>query len=86
MTSPLFTLRTYGGSMGDPGLRSRLAGVKVPALVVWGDSDQVCTPAYGRVYAASIPDARFHLLTGAGHVPQIEDPEQLLRVVHSVLR
>jgi pimeloyl-ACP methyl ester carboxylesterase len=73
------SLAVYGGqSMADPSLRGRLAGVTVPTLVLWGDSDRMFDPEYGRAYAASIPGATFTLLTDTGHVPQIETPEQLL--------
>jgi pimeloyl-ACP methyl ester carboxylesterase len=71
-------LRIYGGAMTDPTLRSRLAAVTLPTLVVWGDSDGIFTPDYGRAYAAAIPGARFELLPDTGHVPQIESPELLL--------
>ncbi len=76
------TLAVYGGaSMSDPGLAPRLAGITVPALVLWGDSDQIADPSYGRAYAAAIPGARFQLLPATGHVPQIETPGQLLRAI-----
>jgi pimeloyl-ACP methyl ester carboxylesterase len=71
-------LATYGGtSMVDPGLAGRLADVTVPTLVLWGDSDQIVVPDYGRAFAAAIPGARFQLLTDTGHVPQVETPEPL---------
>ena len=76
------TLAVYGGaSMSDPGLAPRLPGIAVPALVLWGDSDQIAGPGYGRAYAAAIPGARFQLLPDTGHVPQIETPGQLLRAI-----
>ena len=72
-------LEIYGGrSMADPGLASRLAGLTVPTLVVWGEADQMMTPAYGKQYAAAIPGAEFHVIPAAGHLPQIEAPEALL--------
>ena len=76
------SLAIYGGTgMTDTTLRGRLASVTVPALVVWGDSDQMVDQDYGRAYAAAIPGATFVLLTDTGHVPQIETPEQLLTPV-----
>ena len=48
--------------MTDPGLRARLGQVTVPTLVVWGDSDRIVDPDYGRAYAAAIPGARLRLL------------------------
>ena len=76
------SLAIYGGrSMIDPSLRGRLANITVPTLVVWGDSDRIVDPGYGRAWAAAIPGATFILLTATGHVPQIETPEQLLAPV-----
>ncbi len=77
------TLRVYsqGASMCDPKLRRRLGRVKIPALVVWGESDGVIDPDYGRAYAQSFPNARFQLIPEAGHLPQIEQPERLLNLV-----
>lgn len=79
------TLAVYAGagsgSMLDPTLRDRLSAVSMPALVLWGDSDQIVDPDYGRAFAAAIPSARFELLTGTGHVPQIETPQQLLDAI-----
>jgi pimeloyl-ACP methyl ester carboxylesterase len=75
-------LESYAGrSMADPGLAARLAGITVPALVVWGEADRMVTPAYGKEYAAAIPGAEFHILPGTGHLPQIETPEALLALV-----
>jgi pimeloyl-ACP methyl ester carboxylesterase len=76
------SLAIYGGTaMTDPSLAARLAGITVPALVVWGESDRIVDPDYGRAYAAAIPGARFQLLLGTGHVPQIETPAQLARAI-----
>jgi pimeloyl-ACP methyl ester carboxylesterase len=76
------TLGVYGGtSMHDAGLAERLAGVKTPTLVVWGDSDRIVDSDYGRAFAKAIPGARFQLLPDSGHLPQIETPEQLLDAV-----
>jgi len=72
-------LAVYAGqAMTDPGLDARLAGVTAPALVIWGEADQIAGPDYGRAFAAAIPGARFQLLTATGHLPQLETPGQLL--------
>ncbi|XYH93595.1 alpha/beta fold hydrolase [Sorangium sp. So ce1128] len=63
---------------GAPTLRRRLGAIDVPTLVLWGESDQIVDVEYGRAYADAIPTARFQLLTGTGHVPQIETPRLLL--------
>jgi pimeloyl-ACP methyl ester carboxylesterase len=70
-----------GKSMTDPSLAGRLAGLEAPVLVLWGDSDQIADPEYGRAYAAAIPVARFQLLRRTGHMPQVETPGQLLYAI-----
>jgi pimeloyl-ACP methyl ester carboxylesterase len=75
-------LAAYAGtSMLDPTLRDRLASIRVPALVLWGESDRIADPDYGRAFAGAIPGARFKVLTGTGHVPQIETPQLLLAAI-----
>jgi pimeloyl-ACP methyl ester carboxylesterase len=68
------TLRVYGSEhfAYDPGLRGRLHRIAVPALFIWGESDRICTPAYGRQFSDLVPSARFELVPKAGHFPQIE--------------
>jgi pimeloyl-ACP methyl ester carboxylesterase len=75
-------LATYAGAaMSDPTLAGRLAHLELPTLVLWGDSDQIVDPDYGRSYAAAIALARFQLLQDTGHLPQLESPEQLMNAI-----
>ena len=72
-------LQVYGGqTMTDFGLAARLAGLTVPARVIWGEADGIVTPAYGKEFAAAIPGAGFSLVPRAGHLPQLESPEAVL--------
>ena len=86
MAANMRTLAVYGRArdMGDPALRERLGEVRVPVTVVWGESDRVVTPAYGRAVAAAFPHARFELLAQCGHMPQIEQPQHLLDLVRAM--
>ncbi len=75
-------LATYtGGNMNDPTLAERLGVLKIPTLVLWGDSDRIAGSEYGRAYAKSIPMARFRILSDVGHLPQVENPGALLDAV-----
>jgi mannose-6-phosphate isomerase-like protein (cupin superfamily) len=62
-------------------LLGRLAGVRIPALVVWGAADRMVPQEHGRAYAEAIPGAQFRLITDAGHLPQLETPAELLAMV-----
>jgi pimeloyl-ACP methyl ester carboxylesterase len=79
------TMALVARDMNDPALRDRLAAVTIPVLVIWGDSDRVFTPGYGRAYAASFRDGRFTLIPDAGHLPQLEQPAATLAVIDGFL-
>jgi pimeloyl-ACP methyl ester carboxylesterase len=67
--------------MHNPRLAYWLRRIDVPTLVLWGASDGIVTPEYGRAYAGLIPRARFTLIEQAGHHPEIEQPEVFARHV-----
>lgn len=78
----LTALAAYTGmSMSDPTLRERLAQLDLPVKVVWGAADGIADAEFGRAYADAIPGATFTLIEGAGHLPQLETPEELLAAV-----
>jgi pimeloyl-ACP methyl ester carboxylesterase len=70
-----------GAAMSDATLAGRLGRLELPTLVLWGDSDQIADPGYGRAYAAAIPTARFQLLKDTGHLPQLETPDQVMHAI-----
>lgn len=72
-------LSLYGWEpyMYNPRLKRWLDRITLPTQVLWGASDGVVTPDYGRRYAALIPGARFALIEGAGHHPERERPDAL---------
>ena len=65
----------------NPKLRQRLHRVKVPTLFVWGASDGIVTPAYGRGFQAMIPGAQMVVIEFAGHSPQVEQPDAFVEQV-----
>ncbi len=78
------TLAVYAREpyMHDPKLRRRLALAPTPVAVIWGESDQIAPEPYGRAYAASFPNGRFESIPHAGHLPHLEQPEQILQAIH----
>ncbi len=85
MQANMGALRVLAGDpyMHDPGLRERLADVKSPALAIWGDSDGIATPEYGQALARLLANCRFELVVGAGHVPQLEQPDAVFSLIDS---
>jgi pimeloyl-ACP methyl ester carboxylesterase len=71
------SLSLYGWHpyMHNPRLNYWLDRISVPTLVLWGAQDGIVKPAYGQAYAARIPGARFAAIEGAGHHPELEQPD-----------
>lgn len=78
----LYGWRPY---MYTPQLRRWLRRIDVPTLLLWGASDRVVSPAYGRAYADSIPGSRFEIIERAGHHPEIEQPAAFVERVVAFL-
>ncbi len=74
-------LAVYSGSGGDPRLLERLTKLDLAALVLWGESDRIVDPDYGRAFATAVPNATFRLLPGTGHTPQVETPEHVITAI-----
>lgn len=54
----------------------KLAGLHMPALILWGQEDAIVPAALGRKLADDLPHAHFHALPGCGHLPTIEKPSE----------
>jgi pimeloyl-ACP methyl ester carboxylesterase len=71
--------------MHNPKLYRRLGRIKTPTLVLWGESDRVVSPDYGRAYHQAIPGSAFKLIPRAGHYPHRERPDDFVAAVRSFL-
>jgi pimeloyl-ACP methyl ester carboxylesterase len=61
---------------GRRGLWTRLAGLRTPALFVWGRQDRLVPVAFSRHVAEAVPSSRQVILDQCGHVPQVELAER----------
>jgi pimeloyl-ACP methyl ester carboxylesterase len=71
--------------MYNPQLKHWLHRIAVPTLVLWGASDRIVTPDYGRAYSRLISGARFEAIEGAGHHPELEQPAAFVAAVAAFL-
>ncbi len=67
--------------MYNPTLPHLLAGVRTPALVVWGREDRIVPLECARQYARALPGARVVEVEAAGHFVDMEQPETLAKLV-----
>ena len=66
---------------GRNGFYPRLAGLRPPALFIWGSHDPLVPPAFSRHVARWLPSAEQLTLERCGHVPQVERPEETHRLL-----
>lgn len=53
-----------------------------PVVVAWGDQDRLLPPDSNEIgLRATVPNARFIRLDGAGHVPMHDDPAAVVRTI-----
>jgi pimeloyl-ACP methyl ester carboxylesterase len=71
--------------MHNPALRRWLHRIAVPTLVLWGESDRIVRPDYGRAFQQAIPGAQFQLVPAAGHYPNLERPDAFVTSVTAFL-
>lgn len=71
-------------------LRSRvdsvptLGSIDCPTLVLCGDEDRLCPPAYHELMADKIPGARLEVIPDCGHLSSMEQPRVLTRALNSL--
>ncbi|HEU4368826.1 MAG TPA: alpha/beta hydrolase, partial [Methylomirabilota bacterium] len=69
--------------MYNPSLPHLLGGVATPALVVWGRDDRIVPLECGERFVKALPQARLAIVEGAGHFAEMEQPEQLAKLVRA---
>lgn len=60
----------------DPPLLERLAQIKAPALIIWGEQDRVLHVSCAEVFRQSIHNSELLVLPGSGHMPLVENARQ----------
>ncbi len=66
-------------------LRAECAGVTLPVLVLVGEQDEATPPAMAREAAGLMPGARFVVLPGCAHVPQLQAPQQFVAAIRQFI-
>jgi pimeloyl-ACP methyl ester carboxylesterase len=62
-----------------------LAGIACPTLVVVGEQDALTPPSVAQEYASQIPGAQLVVITNAGHLSNLEQPEAFIEAVGGFL-
>jgi len=54
-------------------------------LIIWGDADRIIAPIYAQAFAKKIPGARVEMIARAGHLPQLEQVDAVLKALSQFL-
>lgn len=66
-------------------LRMDVSKIRVPVMVLAGEMDEATPFAMSQELALLLPGAELKMLTGCGHVPQLQDPPKFLDAIASFL-
>jgi len=83
------TVEGYSGTCAairDTDLIESTSRLRLPCLAVCGSEDGATPPDLVRETAGLIPGSRFELIRRAGHIPPVEQPEALGRLITGFLR
>ena len=70
----------------EPSAETRLGELGVPALLVVGDADRAEMVSLAERLADELPDSRLETIAGAGHLPSLERPDELNRLLLDFLQ
>ena len=65
---------------------ARLKKIKAPILVVWGRQDGILPVSEGEAAVERVDNVRLHVMDQAGHLPQIDKPEEFNATVLDFLK
>jgi proline iminopeptidase len=68
------------------GVLNRLPELDVPAVIVVGDDDFICSPAQALRIHLALKGSKLVLVEGAGHFPWLEQPDAFYSGLESALR
>jgi len=76
----------WGASIyGSPRLEDVLPRITAPTLVLWGEDDRLFPSLLCGVFASMVPGATSQLIPGAGHFPQIDQPDATIAAISDFL-
>lgn len=80
------SVRATLGAIAEADLRDVLPRIAVPTLLVWGELDARSPLSVARDFARAIPHAELVVIPGAGHMSNLERPEEFNAAVRAFCR
>ncbi len=75
------TNEAFGGFLKTYDIRSELANILAPTLVLAGKHDWICAPKFSEEIAMSIPNSRLQIFEQSGHLLRVDEPQRLIDAI-----
>jgi len=85
LTLPTETFHGACAALSELDLRSQLAGMSLPALVLVGDMDEATPPPMSHELAQLLPNAQLIVLESCAHVPQLQSPNVFMENIKAFI-
>lgn len=80
-----FAVERQRGAIESWSSHGRLPSPRTPTLVLCGEDDRMVQPENSRQLASHIPGARLALIPQCGHLPMLERPDEVAKLVFDFL-
>lgn len=70
----------------NPDLEKWLHRIRIPTMILWGDSDRIFPPAHGEAYHAAIPGSQLRIIPQCGHLPHQEKMADFLAGIDAITK
>jgi pimeloyl-ACP methyl ester carboxylesterase len=84
-TRSLASVAKFLWPIPEKGLKKRARRIKARTLIMMGDADQIVPLAYADILSSQIANARVHVMNDAGHLFNLEQPDEFARVISEFL-
>ncbi|NTW49853.1 MAG: alpha/beta hydrolase [Chlorobiales bacterium] len=67
------------------GIRGRLGELKIPTLIIWGDSDKFISPKCAQAARDEIQNSTLKIIPKCGHAPMMEKSKEFVSLIEEFL-
>lgn len=68
-------------SIGGASLRNDVTKITAPALIVWGENDELIPPESAKQFHKDLKGSKLVMIPSCGHLPEEEKPEEFVSAV-----
>ncbi|WP_053057733.1 alpha/beta fold hydrolase [Rubrobacter aplysinae] len=77
--------RAYLRSAEPTDVKDDLPRIQSPVTIIWGERDRLIPPDHGERMHAALRDSELIMLGDVGHIPQLQAPREVVRLVNERL-